>query len=850
MERARNDQITLSGPINPQGKRDTETRKMTRFNTMPKLSTAGAPLLPENPSIITEQRHLETIPETCIKINLNESNGTVGNLKVKTSREKLKSPEEARGTSDRRSNLASLLRSTASPRFRHASRELKKLALRPKWSLQGKADHGPKSAAAKALKGLVFISKTGGFNGWPAVEKRFDELAEEGVLPKSLFAHCIGMRESKEFAGVLFDALSRRKNITSSSITKDQLKVFWDQISDQSFDSRLQTFFDMVDQNADGRITEDEVREIISLSASANKLSKIQEKAEEYARLVMEELDPDNLGYVEIHNLETLLLQAPSQSVVRGNSEFLSQMLSAKLRPTKEPNPLRRWCQHSKYFLEDNWQRVWVMMLWLSICAGLFTWKFFQFRQRAVFNVLGYCVCTAKGAAETLKFNMALILLTVCRNTITWLRNTKLGSFVPFDDNLNFHKVIALGITVGTIFHAGPLIACNYTRRVHNSNFWWFINNIEGNSGILMVVLMTIAFILATPWFRRGRMNLPKPLKKLTGFNAFWYSHHLFVVVYILHIIHGVSLYFSKTWLKKTTWMYVAIPLIVYAAERLIRAFRSTVRPVKILKVAVYPGNVLALQFSKPHGFKYKSGQYIFVNCAAVSPFQCFPRVLVDGPYGAPAQNYKKYEVVLLVGLGIGATPFISILKDIVNNMKVQDDEAVANAQHDLERGGESDSSNGSFSRQTSKRGSRVRSYFKTRRAYFYWMTREQDSFEWFRGVMNEVAETDKKGAIELHNHCTSVYEEGDARSALIAMLQSLHHAKSGLDVVSGTHVKSHFARPNWRNVYKRIALNHPDQRVGVFYCGAAALTNQLRQIAVDFSRKTTTKFDFHKENF
>lgn len=45
-----------------------------------------------------------------------------------------------------------------------------------------------------------------------------------------------------------------------------------------------------------------------------------------------------------------------------------------------------------------------------------------------------------------------------------------------------------------------------------------------------------------------------------------------------------------------------------------------------------------------------------------------FPRIFVKGPYGAPAQNYKKYDILLLVGLGIGATPMISIIKDIVNN--------------------------------------------------------------------------------------------------------------------------------------------------------------------------------------
>lgn len=36
------------------------------------------------------------------------------------------------------------------------------------------------------------------------------------------------------------------------------------------------------------------------LSASANKLSKLKERADEYASLIMEELDPENLGYIEV----------------------------------------------------------------------------------------------------------------------------------------------------------------------------------------------------------------------------------------------------------------------------------------------------------------------------------------------------------------------------------------------------------------------------------------------------------------------------------------------------------------------------------------------------------------------
>ena len=182
-----------------------------------------------------------------------------------------------------------------------------------------------------------------------------------------------------------------------------------------------------------------------------------------------------------------------------------------------------------------------------------------------------------------------------------------------------------------------------------------------------------------------------------------------------------------------------------------------------------------------------------------------FPKILIDGPYGAPAQDYKKYDVVLLVGLGIGATPMISIVKDIISNMKAKDQET-EDIQITVETTPDHDNGN---------RKKKNKKTFKTKRAYYYWVTREQGSFEWFKGIMNEVAEMDEKGVIELHNYCTSVFEEGDARSALITMLQSLHHAKNGVDVVSGTRVKSHFAKPNWRQVFKKIAIQHPDSRVG-----------------------------------
>jgi len=122
-----------------------------------------------------------------------------------------------------------------------------------------------------------------------------------------------------------------------------------------------------------------------------------------------------------------------------------SQVVSQNFGPKKE-NVIQKAATKIRIFMDENWQRVWVVFLWTTAMIAIFTWKFFQYKDKAAFHVMGYCLLIAKGSAETLKLNMALILLPVCRNTITWLRSTKLGLFVPFDDNINFHKVCNLGI--------------------------------------------------------------------------------------------------------------------------------------------------------------------------------------------------------------------------------------------------------------------------------------------------------------------------------------------------------------------------------------------------------------------
>ncbi|KAF2304150.1 hypothetical protein GH714_028069 [Hevea brasiliensis] len=681
-----------------------------------------------------------------------------------------------------------------------------------------------RSGAQRALKGLRFISKTTGASNdanelWRRVESRFDSLAKDGLLAREDFGECIGMVDSKEFAVCIFDALARRKRRRISKISKEELHEFWLQITDQSFDARLQIFFDMVDSNEDGRITREEVQELIMLSASANKLSKLKEQAEEYASLIMEELDPENLGFIELWQVETLLLQRDTYMNYSRPLSTTSGGWSQNFSSFRSQNVVRRlsfklWC-----LILENWQRVLILMLWMMTMACLFAWKFYQYKNRAAFQVMGYCVCTAKGAAETLKLNMALILLPVCRNTLTWLRSTRARSFIPFDDNINFHKIIASAIAIGVILHAGNHLLCDFPRLIYSS---------------------PEKFSLIASDFHNK-----KPTYE-----------------YLLTGVEGVT----------------GIAMVV----------------------SVLPGNVFSLIMSKPQGFKYKSGQYIFLQCPAISSFEWHPfsitsapgddylsvhirivgdwtqelkkvftevndspsvigramfgqlghvdqrgqpKLCVDGPYGAPAQDYQNYDVLLLVGLGIGATPFISILRDLLNNTRAAD------YQTDYTETSRSDDSSNSCASSTVTPGSKRKTH-RTTNAHFYWVTREPGSFEWFKGVMDDVADMDHKGQIELHNYLTSVYEEGDARSTLITMVQALNHAKHGVDILSGTRVRTHFARPNWKEVFTKVAKKHPFATVGVFYCGMPVLAKELKKLCQELSHKTSTRFEFHKEHF
>jgi len=76
----------------------------------------------------------------------------------------------------------------------------------------------------------------------------------------------------------------------------------------------------------------------------------------------------------------------------------------------------------------------------------------------------------------------------------------------------------------------------------------------------------------------------------------------------------------------------------------------------------------LGCDFHKKSGEKGEKGEkHAGGNAVGEIPnlTRVLPRVMVDGPFGSASEDYLKYETVLLVGAGIGVTPFASILKSI-----------------------------------------------------------------------------------------------------------------------------------------------------------------------------------------
>ncbi|KAI6047698.1 ferric reductase NAD binding domain-containing protein [Pisolithus marmoratus] len=195
------------------------------------------------------------------------------------------------------------------------------------------------------------------------------------------------------------------------------------------------------------------------------------------------------------------------------------------------------------------------------------------------------------------------------------------------------------------------------------------------------------------------------------------------------------------------------------------------------------------------------------------------PRIRIDGAYGAPAGDVFDNEVAILIGAGIGVTPFASILRHI-------------------------------WYRQ--QRGS----VGLLRRVEFFWVCRDAPSFGWFQSLLHEieVSQSDPN-FLRINIYLTQKVKENMFWNIVVNDLGAEY------DPLTLLHTRTMFGRPDWNCIYRRIqeAIEFGQYlpgretqlrtRVGSYFCGPSALAAVIKEATQQHTSQSVV-FSFSKEHF
>ena len=329
-------------------------------------------------------------------------------------------------------------------------------------------------------------------------------------------------------------------------------------------------------------------------------------------------------------------------------------------------------------------------------------------------RIAGQGVSVTRGAASAMMFTYSVLLITMARNFITYLRETIFNNYIPFDSYISFHKIVALTALLFTICHAighgsnfyhistqtpGDL-TCIFrevyfrTHTLPRFSYWLFLT-MTGFSAFILTLVTVVIFVFATQYARRYT------------YQAFWVTHHFYIAFYILMFLHGSGRLVQDPLFGN----FFLGPVIVYTIDQIVSVSRRK-QELSVIRADILPSLVVGIYFKRPHSFDYKAGQwvkiassaqnpgefhsftissaphedYLSLHIRAVGPWtynfrdhynpanlngQPYPAVFIDGPFGEGHQDWTSYEVSVLVGGGIGVTPFASILKELVYRFNI-----------------------------------------------------------------------------------------------------------------------------------------------------------------------------------
>lgn len=382
-------------------------------------------------------------------------------------------------------------------------------------------------------------------------------------------------------------------------------------------------------------------------------------------------------------------------------------------------------------------------------------------------------------------------------------------------------------------------------------------------TGYCMLGILFLGYAISTQkaivWLTRA---FPKAKPYVQNFSFFYWCHIVMAVSFvgILLIGHplpglpglGIDQHGS------IVWVFFALPILLFAYQILITTVRVFSGRTHVTHCEALPGNVVTLQCPVPKtALGSKAGEYAKIMIPAVHVREWHPftlsgdpesgtlqfhikclgdwtgrlyqlakagtllsrRVIVQGSFTTRAREYKNFNVVLFVATGIGATPFTSIIHKALQ--------------------------------QGNPAG---RTY------YFHWIVREQVAVQtWFRDLLQDVENATKDLKIVITVWFTGakfLKGKGVVQTKLFDLTTYAYLESVGRDLITGItrrnyNVKIGIGRPVWRNVFTQISHDHREEDdIGVFFCGAPRLRNQLYKLCSEDSENEETSFKFHSEEF
>ncbi|XP_057185830.1 NADPH oxidase 5 isoform X2 [Triplophysa rosa] len=207
----------------------------------------------------------------------------------------------------------------------------------------------------------------------------------------------------------------------------------------------------------------------------------------------------------------------------------------------------------------------------------------------------------------------------------------------------------------------------------------------------------------------------------------------------------------------------------------------------------------------------------------------CNIRCYVDGPFGTPTRQIFASEHAVLIGAGIGITPFASLLQSIMCRYRMRKQNCPNSP---------------SYSWCETIKDNEM----KLRKVDFIWINRDQKSFEWFVSLLTKLemdqADEDPEGRfLEMHMYMTSALSKNDMKAIGLQMALDLLAKKEKRDSITGLRTRTQPGRPDWAKVFQKVS-EEKKGKVHVFYCGSPALAKDIKAQCEQFG------FNFYKENF